>query len=106
VAGISVAALAFGVVFAVKAEYDKPSDDYVTGVDGTYPDLVNQQDTAHREAILADVGFGVAAVGAVATVLLLARRRAPAPMAPTVGTVSFAASPAPGGGALLVQGSF
>jgi tetratricopeptide (TPR) repeat protein len=99
---VSLASLAVGVVFAVKAVQDKPPANYETGVTGSYPDLKNQQDTAYREAIIADVGFGVAALGAVTTaVLYFARRRNP-----TTVTSGVSVSPLVGGGALIVEGSF
>jgi tetratricopeptide (TPR) repeat protein len=110
--GLTVAAigatglgLAFGIVMAVRAKLDEPAPNFVTGRDGNYADLVNRQDTAHREAVLADIGFGVAVVGAVtAATLYFARPRAPA--APTAGSTQVSAAPLAGGGALLVQGSF
>lgn len=93
--------LAFGVVMAVRAKFDEPSPNFVTGRDGTYSDLVNRQDNAHREAILADIGFGVAVVGALATAsLYFARPRA------TAHSTAVSAAPLAGGGAVLVQGSF
>ena len=104
---IALAALGFGVAFGVKAELDKPVADYVTGLNGSYPDLVNAQDTAHREAIMADVGFGVAAFGAVTAVVLYAtRRRSPSSPSPSVGAAGVSLAPLTGGGALSVQGSF
>jgi tetratricopeptide (TPR) repeat protein len=112
--GATAAGLAFGIVMAVRAKLDEPAADLVTGPDKstgtytTYTDLINRQNTAHREAILADIGFGVAVVGAVATAsLFFARPRASARL--TTGSVrstAVSAAPLPGGGALFVQGSF
>jgi tetratricopeptide (TPR) repeat protein len=102
---VSLASLAVGVVYAVKAVQDKPPSDYVTGISGSYPDLKNQQDAAYQEAVIADVGFGVAALGAVTTaVLYFARRRSPATV--TGGAAGISARPLFGGGALIVEGSF
>jgi hypothetical protein len=97
--------LAFGVVMAVRAKIDEPPPTFVTGRDGTYADLVNRQDTAHREAVLADIGFGVAVAGAIATATLYFGRTRATP-APTAGSTRVSAAPLAGGGAVLVQGSF
>jgi hypothetical protein len=105
-ATLTFAALAFGVVMGVRALEDRPAEGFETGLNGSYSELQSQQDTAHREAIMADVGFGGAALGALTTtVLYVARRRDPATPTSTVGT-RIAVSPFAGGGALLVQGSF
>jgi hypothetical protein len=101
---VSVLALVFGVVLAVKAEEDRPPSPFVTGRDGTYADLVDRQANAHREAIMADIGFGVAATAAAATaVLLFARPRARAPIRDTLDVSAVRLT---GGGGFLVQGSF
>jgi tetratricopeptide (TPR) repeat protein len=106
-AGIAVAGLAFGVVLAVKAEHDKPPSPFITGKNGTYADLVDRQANAHREAVMADIGFGVAgAAAAAAAVLFFARPRTSASSTTTTGTTSVSAAPLTGGGALFVQGSF
>jgi tetratricopeptide (TPR) repeat protein len=106
-AGIAVAALAVGVVMAVKAERDKPPTPFITGREGTYSDLVNRQNNAHREAVVADIGFGVAgAAAAAAAVLFFARPRTTTPGAAGSGTTSVSAVPLAGGGGLFVQGSF
>jgi hypothetical protein len=97
--------LAFGIVMAVRAKLDEPPPTFVTGRDGTYADLVNRQDTAHREAVLADIGFGVAVAGAIATATLYFGRSRATP-APTAGSTRVSATPLAGGGAVLVQGSF
>ena len=105
--GVSAAGLAFGVVMAVRAKLDQPPANAVTSADpaNTYTSLVNRQNNAHREAILADVGFGVALAGAVATAsLFFARPRATS--TPTTGSSTVSATPLRGGGAVFVQGSF
>jgi tetratricopeptide (TPR) repeat protein len=101
---VSAAALVFGVVLAVKAQVDVPPTPFVTGRDGTYAELVDRQANAHREAIMADIGFGVAATAAAATVILLVLR----PRARPGGRSSISVSTVPlvGGGGVLVQGSF
>jgi tetratricopeptide (TPR) repeat protein len=99
---VTTLGLGFGVVLAVRAWDDRPPVNTVTGAHGyTFQDLQNQQSNAHFEALLADIGFGVALVGAVATTTLyFGRPRATAP-AP-----ALSAAPIPGGGAMFVQGSF
>jgi tetratricopeptide (TPR) repeat protein len=98
---VTTLGLGFGVVLAVRAWDDKPPSGVMTSKGFTYQDLKNEQQNAHFEAQLADIGFGVALVGAVATTTLyFARPRATAP-APTV-----SAAPIAGGGAMFVQGSF
>jgi tetratricopeptide (TPR) repeat protein len=102
---VSIAALAFGVVLAVKAEEDRPPTPFVTGRDGTYADLAARQTEAHREAVTADIGFGMAATAATATVVLLVvarlRDRTSARSAPSVSAV-----PLLGGCGVVVQGVF
>ncbi len=110
IAAISVtgAALVFGTVMAVKAKVDQPPTDYVTGQDGSYGDLKASADFAHREAILADAGFGLSiAAGITAAVLYFARPRdSSAAKAPAPAASAVSAAPLTGGAALVVQGSF
>ncbi len=106
IAALSVtgAAIVFGTVMGVKAAVDKPPAGFVTGQDGSYPDLQSRADTAHREAVIADVGFGLSiAAGITAAVLYFGRPRdSSAASAPGLSSVS--AAPLTGGGALIVQG--
>jgi hypothetical protein len=103
--GVSGAALVFGTAMAVKATTDQPSG-FVTGRDGTFQDLQTKTNTAHREAVIADVGFGVSiAAGITAVVLYFARPRDGAAAPPTTGGATVSAAPITGGGALIVQGS-
>jgi len=99
-ASVTVAALVFGIVMGVKAEEDRPPSPYITGHNGTYAQLVDGQANAHKEAVIADIGFGVAGAAAAATaVLFFVRPRAAA-------RTSVSAAPLAGGGAVFVQGSF
>lgn len=103
--GVSGAALAFGTAMGIKATADQPTG-FVTGRDGSIQDLQNKQNTAHKEAIFADVGFGVSiAAGITATILYFARPRDGAAAPPTTGGATVSAAPITGGGALIVQGS-
>jgi tetratricopeptide (TPR) repeat protein len=104
-AGLSTAALAFGIVMAVKAEKDLPNGSYVTGRDGSATDLQNLVDEAHGEAIMADIGFATALVSAVAAAYLYFGRSRHVSAAPS-GSATVSAGPLAGGGALLVKGCF
>jgi tetratricopeptide (TPR) repeat protein len=100
--GVTGAALAFGTFMAIKATRDEPPSGFVTGRDGTYSDLVNEQHSAHSEAVLADVGFGVSVIaGTAAALLYFGRSRTAASVAAAVSVLPIA-----GGGAIHVQGSF
>ncbi len=89
----------------VKAKQDRPSG-FVTGRDGTLADLTAKKDAAHREAVLADVGFATAlAGGGVAAFLYFSRQKA-APQPPATGSTTVSAVPLASGGALFVQGFF
>jgi tetratricopeptide (TPR) repeat protein len=104
-ASVSVASLVFGIVMGVKAEEDRPPSPYITGRNGTtYSDLADAQANAHQEAVLADVGFAVAAGAAAATAILFFTRSHV--VSPTKGSTSVSAAPVAGGGAFFVQGSF
>jgi hypothetical protein len=105
-ASVTGAALVFATVMAVKAKVDQPPSDFVTGKNGTYADLISRTDSAHREAIIADVGFGVSiAAGITAAVLYFGRTRDATGVAKSTWLPSVSAAPLTGGGALLVQGS-
>jgi tetratricopeptide (TPR) repeat protein len=103
--GLSAASLAFGIVLGVKAEKDKPTSSYVTGHDGSAPDLQNLVDQAHREAIMADIGFATSLVSAVAAAYLYLGRSRPDPSSPA-GSATVSAGPLSGGGTLFVKGCF
>ncbi len=103
---LSGVGLVFGLVMAVKAVQDQPPSNSLTQATGpTYLDLVNRVDKAHTEAMLADVGFGVALVSAVAAVYLFLSRVDAAPIVPASTRIS--AMPLErGGGMLLLEGPF
>ena len=97
------AALVFGTVMGVKAKVDKPPSDFVTGQDGSYQDLISRTDSAHREAVIADAGFGLSiAAGITAAVLYFGRSRDSA-TAKAAGLSGVSAAPITGGGALVVK---
>jgi tetratricopeptide (TPR) repeat protein len=104
-AGIATGALAFGVAMAVKAEKEQPSANFVTGRDGSYAALKDRVDAARLDAGLADIGFGAALVSGVTAAYLYFGRSRAAPATSTTST-TVSAVPAPGGGTLLVKGSF
>jgi tetratricopeptide (TPR) repeat protein len=101
-AAIAVSGLAVGTIFAIKALGDRPKSGFVTGRDGTYADLQEQADTAHREAIVADVGFGVGVAFTVLTaVLYFTRPKIVSVEAPATARVRVA-----GPSGSLISGSF
>jgi hypothetical protein len=98
---LTVVALGVGIVMGIKAEQDKPASPYITGRNGlTYTAFANEQSTAHGEAVVSDIGFGIAGAAAAATAVLFFTR--PHAAAKT----SVSAAPITGGGAFFVQGSF
>jgi tetratricopeptide (TPR) repeat protein len=105
VAGVSTAALAFGIVMAVKAENDKPDANYVTGRNGNINDLQNLVDQAHREAIMADIGFATALVSGIGATYLYFGRSRHVSSGP-YGSANVSAGPMFGGGMMLVKGFF
>jgi hypothetical protein len=103
---VTGAALVFATVMAVKAKVDQPPSNYVTGQNGSYADLKSSTDSAHREAIFADAGFGLSIVaGITAAVLYFARSRDAPAGATSRALPSVSAAPLAGGAALVVQGS-
>ncbi len=103
-AGVAVVGLAVGVVMGVKALDDRPASPYITGRNGlTYTQFANEQSTAHQEAVVADISFGIAGAAAAATAVLFFTRPRPAPRA---SAASVSITPLSGGGAVFVQGSF
>lgn len=81
-AAIGVVGLGAGAFFGIRAldRRPDPGGGFVTGRDGTYADLVQRTDDAHRDAVIADVGFAVGIVGlATAAVLYFARPKHPPP---------------------------
>ena len=101
------AGLVWGALWGIKASADKPASGFVTGKDGTFADLSDATSKAHREAVFADVGFGVAILGGVsATLLYLLRMKDPAPATQSTDKPVVSAVSLPGGGALVVRGTF
>lgn len=107
-ASLAGAALVFGTVFAIKANSNRPpASGFITGRDGSYADLAGRADTAHKQAVLADVGFAVGALAGVGAALLFALRPKEGPKPPTTGRqTTVSAAPLPGGGAIVVGGTF
>jgi tetratricopeptide (TPR) repeat protein len=103
-ASTTTAAVVFGVAMAVMAEQERPSAHFVTPRDGTFEELQHRVDKAHRDAVLADLGFGAALASGIATAYLYFGRSRTAPAPTSATTVS--AGPLAGGAAFLVKGSF
>jgi hypothetical protein len=98
-ASIAVLGLGAGAGFGIAALSTRPND-FVTGRDGTYAELQKKTDDAHTLAVVSDIGFGVGVVSAVvAAYLYFGRTKEPQT---TVATPALL----PGGGALLVGGTF
>jgi len=80
---VAGAALLAGGYFGYKAWSDRVEDPPSTGPGRSIGDLQDQADRAHREAVIADIGFGVALVaGATSMILYLARDATPVERAP------------------------
>jgi tetratricopeptide (TPR) repeat protein len=101
VAGVAGGALLFGVILGAKAKQDQPGSSFVTGQDGSYTDLVNRTDLAHREAVIADVSFAISALCAAGAAYLFLSRPAVA-----TGGAKISAGPLAGGGALRLEAAF
>ena len=113
---VAVVGLGLGATFGILALTTKPSG-FVTGRDGTYDMLQSKTSSAHTEAVIADVGFGVGIAAAVVTAYLYFGRskeakpradRARPPRASIVPslTPSFSPSADGRGGAVLLGGTF
>jgi len=97
--------LVLGVVMGLKAESEAPARSYVTGVNGSFADFQERHNSALRDAVIADVGFGVAIAGALTgAYLYFVRPRWVRPK--TTGSTTVSATPLRGGGTFLVQGRF
>lgn len=95
------AGLVTGVVFGVMAMGDRVDGTPTTNEGTSYQDLEDQRDRAKQEALIADIGFGVAAVGTIAAVVLYyARDKKPdeAPPAKTEAWLRPSFGILPGGG--------
>lgn len=100
-ASVAVVGLGVGTIFGIRALAMRPSD-FTTGRDGSYETLKNETDDAHMSAVIADVGFGIGIVGAVAAAYLyFGRTKEPSKIG---APASFA--PVRGGGVFLLGGSF
>jgi hypothetical protein len=111
-AAIGVGGLAVGGIFGAKALGDQVSSAPTTSKANPYSGLQSQQDNAHREATIADVGFAIGGVGVLAAaVLFFAREKDKAPLAPKteIGHMTFTAVDArahANGATLVVGGEF
>lgn len=87
---IALGAAAAAGTFGVLALGTRPSARTQTSSSYPYASLQADTDRAHTFAVVADVGFVVAAVATVATVVLyFARTKDAQPSAPTVGQMAF-----------------
>ncbi len=111
---VAVVGLGLGATFGILALSTKPSS-FVTGRDGTYDQLQSKTSSAHTEAVVADIGFGVGIAAAVVTAYLYFGRskeatpradRGRPPRASVLPTIAPSISASPNGGALLLGGTF
>ncbi len=104
-AGVAVAGFGVGIVLGVKALADRPTN-FVAGKTGTFQELESQQQSAHNEAIVADIGLGVGvAAAAVTAYLYFGRTKKPRDKTTTRVTVSPVASGGQGA-VVMLGGSF
>jgi hypothetical protein len=107
---VALGALVFGIVVGIKAKSDEPTG-FETGVDGSYETLQSRASSAHREAVIADIGFATALAGGItAATLYFARARPASDPSGLAAAVSDAtrvsATLVSSGGALVVRGSW
>ena len=111
-AGVGVVALGFGTGFGVRALTNRPMAGATTTDAYGYAQLENAQATAHRDAIIADVAFGIGAAGLAATAILFfartrdsaSQRRGNAGSSPPA--IVLSGTPLRGGGGLLIEARF
>lgn len=106
---VAVGGFTVGTIFGIKATSDKPAAGIKTGSGGmSFADVQAKQNTAHSEAILADVGFAVGIAATVTTaVLYFARMKKPVRAdEPKSGNASVSAAVTPHGGGVLIGGAF
>jgi len=77
--GVTGAALATGVVFGVLALSSNPASTVTTGDTNPYAQVDRDNSRAQTFGLVADIGFGVAVVGAVTTAVLYFARPAAEP---------------------------
>jgi len=86
--GLAIASTGVGITFGALALSNRPGADFTTGRDGSYADLQSRTDSAHTQAVIADVAFIAGAAFAITTaVLYFARHKTPpatASLAPVV----------------------
>ena len=106
---VSALGFAGGTYFGLKAMSDRADDSPKTGPGTTYQDLQDNADRAKREALYADIGFGVG-VAAGVTALVLYYTRDAVQVEPKVGEEDVAIVPSvlllPGGAAASVRLGF
>ncbi len=68
--GLSIVGFGVGTTFGVLSLGTRPDSGFVTGRDGSYADLQDKTSRAHTQAVVADIGFAVGVVGALAAAYL------------------------------------
>ncbi|MEO6572874.1 MAG: tetratricopeptide repeat protein [Polyangiaceae bacterium] len=109
-ATVAVGGFAVGTIFGLKATSDKPAAGFTTGPGGmSFGDVQAKQNSAHSEAVLADIGFAVGIAATVTTaVLYFARNKKPHHAEPASGKASVSAGVTPHlhGGGVFIGGTF
>jgi len=77
---LGVAGISVGAIMGSKALSDKPASGSVTSTSVPYSLLASQAQSAHTEAIVSDVAFGVGIAAALTTVFLYVATRPRAPI--------------------------
>ncbi len=109
---VTLGGLAVGTVFGVKALLDRPKAGAATTDTYGYAQYAASQQTAHNEAIVADVGLLVGAVGFATTAVLFFARardsshRAAGTAGPALRRVVLSGTPLRGGGAVVLEARF
>jgi len=85
--GLAIASTGVGITFGALALSNRPGADFTTGRDGSYADLQSRTDSAHGQAVIADVAFIAGAAFAVTTAVLYFARHKPQPAAASLAPV-------------------
>lgn len=105
---LGVAGIGVGSIVGAKALSDKPSSGTVTSASLPYSTLANQASTAHTEAIVSDIAFGVGIAATLTTVVLYlaTRPRSPIYLSQVQPRATVAPLVGAGTGGVALSGSF
>ncbi len=103
---LGVAGIAVGSIMGAKALSDKPASGSVTSPSLPYNLLASQAQSAHTEAIVSDVAFGVGVAAALTTIFLYVATRPRAPIYLSESTPKLAPLVGANTGGVVLGGSF